>query len=94
MGLAKKEMMRQEQARLVATEIAIEAEVLRRCEYHDDTVLDDGGDPVDAYRLGNAKFSSGETGIFESRREMTDLIKEEIEWASDECSSCSKWRDE
>ena len=69
MGQAKKEMMRREELHLQATEIAVDAGVLRRCEWHEDVVLDTGGDPSDAYRLGNARFSRGEAGDFRSRRE-------------------------
>ena len=94
MGQAKKEMMRLEEIPFDAIEIAIEAEVLKRCRFHEDTVLDIGGDPTDAYRLGNAKFSAGEAGDFGSRREMTDTIKSVIEESGDECYSCEKWKEE
>ena len=53
-----------------------------------------GGDPSDAYRLGNARFSRGEAGDFRSRWELTDAIQSAIEQAGDECYLCAKMRDE
>lgn len=92
MGLMKREMMRQEDIRFSAIGVALEAGNLKRCEFHDDIVLENWGDPKDAYRLGNAKFSRGEAGDFLSRREMTDTIKSVIEEAGEECPCCAKWR--
>ena len=87
MGQAKKEMMRQEELLLAATDSAVEAGVLQRCPYHEDSVWDTGGDRSDAYRLGNARF----TGDARSRREWMDAIKNAIEQSGDDCYYCSKW---
>lgn len=93
MGIAKR--LRDEQ-RQKALKIAIEAGVLKPCEFHEDIILEGGADIEDAYRLGNAKFTRGEfVDIFQDRREMTDTIKSLVEehYAA-ECSTCAKWRNE
>jgi hypothetical protein len=60
----------------IAEEIAVEAKVLKRCPWHGDAWQDDW-DLTAAYMLGNRKFSRNELrGIFASRREMTDTIKD------------------
>ena len=91
-----KDMMAQDEARrLAAIEIAVEAGALKRCEFHEDTLLDGGGDVEAAYRLGNSKFTAGEfKEFFETRREMTDTIKSVVDDNSaDECYSCRKWEE-
>lgn len=96
MGGAKR-MMEDHEAKLqVAMGIAIQAGVLEQCEFHEDCVFEGSGDLEAAYRLGNSQYSAGELeGTFESRHEMTDLIKEVIEdHPAEECPSCAKIRDE
>jgi hypothetical protein len=93
MGGYKRMMEDAEAKRAAAIEIAIEAGALKRCEYHDD-VYEGSRDFEAAYRLGNTKFSRGEAGAFENRREMTDYIKEVIEdHPAEECPSCEHIRD-
>ena len=80
MSFAKRLMEHHEHQRDVAISIAIQAGALKRCEYHSDCVFDGGSDPQGAYKLGNAKFTSGELkGTFDERTEMTDCIKKAIE---------------
>jgi hypothetical protein len=83
-----------EAKRDMAVEIAIEAGVIKRCEIHEDVILEDGADIEDAYRLGNYKFTNGELAdTFRDRREMTDTIKEMVEWhgyGADECALCMR----
>ena len=92
MGRAKNEMMRQESLLGEATGIAVDAGVLERCEFHSEIVWDLSGDREDAYKLGNARFSKGELlNHFESRRELTDAIKDAIEQSGmDGCPRCAK----
>jgi hypothetical protein len=92
MGRAKDEMMRQESQVEEATDIAVKAGVLNRCEYHADIVWDNFGDPEDAYKIGNAMFSAGELkNHFDSRRELTDAIKTAIKQAGlGPCPICAK----
>ena len=92
MGRAKDEMMRHDAQIQEATGIAVEAGVLRTCEYHTDITMEGGADPQEAYKIGNARFTRGELQArFESRKELTDAIKAAIdEIALDECPLCAK----
>jgi hypothetical protein len=92
MGYAKRLMEAEEEKSNAATAIALQAEVLIRCEYHSEVVMENGAfDIEDAYKLGNAKFSAGEfKRIFSDRRDMTDHIKEAVEEAAYNCSFCEK----
>lgn len=59
-----------------ALRIAVEAGVLKRCEEHDGTYFPGNEAIENAYKLGNAEFTAGKlNGTFESRQEMTDVIK-------------------
>lgn len=72
----------------VATEIAIEAGVLERCEYCEANVFQGGEEVEEAYKLGNTKFTQGELdGTFADRREMTDAIKAAAE-SGDHAAEC------
>jgi hypothetical protein len=79
----------------IATEIALRAGILQRCDAHTDTIL--GTDETDftiAYRLGNALMTQGDplVAIFRGdRREMTDNIKAAIESSGEGCPSCAKY---
>ncbi len=96
MGIAKRHMEEMEDKRNLAIRIAVEAGVLDECEYHDGTFTEGSNDIEEAYKLGNSRISSGELdGAFDSRREMTDLIKAVVdELSADECYSCARHRDE
>lgn len=92
MGMAKRHMEEEESKLNVATDIAIQAGVLQRCEYCESTVFQGNEDIEDAYKLGNTLFTSGEVnGQFESRREMTDFIQGAVQsgdHAADCCYHC------
>ncbi len=97
MGQSKRHMEEQERKRDDALAIAIQAGVIEECEFHPGTYYDGGADIEEAYKLGNFLFSQGDVeGAFDSRREMTDFIKEAVEeyHAVDECQCCAKIRDE
>lgn len=69
-------MIEQETQSNMALKIAIDAGVLKRCEYHGDAVFNGGVDIQQAYVLGNERFSKGElAAVFVFRKEMTDAIK-------------------
>ena len=89
MGLTKRWMEDREAKREEATEIAVEAGSLERCEIHRDYVRDTG-DTTMAYRLANTWFTTGELREdYASRRELTDVIKDVIEDSGiDSCPSC------
>jgi len=93
MGQAKHMMEEMESKRAAALSIAIQAGVIEECEFHDACYFDGGADIEDAYKLGNHLFSQGDVkDAFDSRREMTDLIKEVVEEnrVADECQWCAK----
>lgn len=96
MGGTKRVMEDHEAKRNVAIQIAIESKVLDTCEFHEDCVLVGVEDIESAYKLGNVKFTAGNLGdIFDSRREMTDIIQEVVaDNAADECYICARHRDE
>ena len=95
MGGAKRLMEQMEEQRMVATQIAIEAGVLKRCEFHGEVYDPLAGDNTPAYKLGNYKLSKGELGgVFSSSREMTDAIKAAVEEAAMECCGCAKERED
>lgn len=72
-----------------AIQIAIKSGALKYCEVHEDILLDGGSDIEEAYKLGNSMFTQGQlNGIFDSRREMTDLILEAKEYAGYRCERC------
>lgn len=88
MSIVKRELEATQDRFNVATEIAIEAGVLERCEFCEATVFQGGEDVEEAYKLGNTQFSQGElVGVFASRREMTDAIKAAVE-SSDHAAEC------
>jgi hypothetical protein len=93
MGQAKHEIMKAEERNDLALSIARRAGVLDFCAHHG-VSSQSGGDIEDAYKLGNTLFTSGEvSGQFESRREMTDAIKNAVESCAHECYDCSDFRD-
>jgi hypothetical protein len=95
MGFAKRLLEEREQQRDVATVIAVDAGVLKRCEFHDIVYDPLAGDNTPAYKLGNYRLSAGELkGVFSSSREMTDAIKSAIDDAGMECYDCAKHRDD
>ncbi|HBT0399322.1 TPA: hypothetical protein MA053_002474 [Klebsiella pneumoniae] len=88
MSIIKRHMEDQQDKFNVATNIAIEAGVLERCEYCEATVFQGDEDIEEAYKLGNTQFSKGKfEGFFESRREMTDAIKDAVE-SGDHAAEC------
>jgi hypothetical protein len=84
-----------EEKRGKAKDIARRAGVLKVCEYHDELFLSGEKEIVEAYKSGNARWDKDSLeDVFESRREMTDYIKEEVEDAAEECWMCAKIREE
>lgn len=81
-----------EQAYQEALNIALQAEVIQRCEVCGDDVCVKELDPEAAYRLGSAKFKKGELQSFGSQKEVTDEIESVFNDAYDGtpglCSRC------
>lgn len=94
MSSVKRWMDEQEGARNVAINICIGAGVLTTCEFHEDVILMDSGDEEAAYKYGNHLFTAKNELVsgFNSRREMTDAIKDVLSDGYDyECHSCDNW---
>jgi hypothetical protein len=91
----KRLMEKMEEQRMVATQIAVEAGILKRCEFHGEVYDTLAGDNTPAYKLGNYKFSAHKLdGIFSDRREMTDAIDAAVNDTGDECYFCAKFWNE
>lgn len=95
MGIIKRTIEEQNAKLEAARQIAVDAGVIDTCEYHSDVYIEGREDIESAYKLGNVRFTQGElAGVFESRREMTDLILEAFNDSGEECYTCARWRDE
>ena len=93
MGASKCLIEHHDDQRRASIEIAIQAGVLRKCEYHSHIIFSGPNNIEDAYRLGNYKYSKGEFGdLFGSRPEMTDNIKRAVEdnHGLESCVACDK----
>jgi hypothetical protein len=94
----KRLMEQHEEQQRVATRIAVEAGVLKVCEYHSDFLFAGPAEKESAYKLGQWKFSNDQLkDVFDDRREMTDAIKAAIEeW--EHCEKCARcehlWNDD
>ncbi|WP_146029444.1 hypothetical protein [Vibrio diazotrophicus] len=86
--MAKKHMEEEREKFEIATSVAIKARVLECCEFCGTTVYQGSEDIEDAYKLRNTMYTSGELGIFESRREMTDAIKDSVESGEHSAECC------
>ena len=96
MGGAKRMFEEHQDKEAVATDIALQAEVLQRCTAHE-TLMYDGADPEPAYRLANAMITRNDPRVAViggQRRELTDYIKELTEECGDTCYACDKIMDD
>jgi hypothetical protein len=93
MGIAKRAMEEDEDKRQVALNIAIQAGVLKECEFHPGTYIEGDEEIESAYKLANSSYSNGEyRGMFKSRVDLTDAIKDVVSDNAGECYSCEKWK--
>lgn len=103
MGLLKHAAMEQEErhSALVSemTDVAVEAEVFARCEFHE-CVWETGQPEEDAYTLAEDKFSRGELrNDFRSRQELRDAVRDAIQdayWGGcpHDCPNSPGWAEE
>lgn len=93
MGGSKRSQEEKEQKLEVATEIALRAKVLIKCEFHE-TVMNNQSDIKDAYRLGNVLIKNELMNIFDSPVDMTNHVKEAVEVSALDCYQCEKWENE
>ncbi len=74
--------------RQTAQDLLIETGYASRCEYCDDVTDAGAGDnPVEAYKLGNARISANEIELCGgvTRTDFSDMIKEELIQLPSEC---------
>ena len=97
MGAMKHWMMERDALRVVAMDIAAITGAVKRCPHHG-TAIDQYNDDglQGAYRLANKKISNGEIDLPDgfSRRDFTDIIKQEVEMSAMDCPECSKHYDD
>jgi len=96
MGRAKEEMLARDGLREHAIRLLVEVDAIQECEIHDECYTEGTGDVEEAYKLANARISSGEIELLPgmTRRNFTDMILEAYnENSSDECPYCAKNRD-
>lgn len=93
MSGAKRMLEEAEAKRGLALHIAVEAGALEVCDIHDEPF--EGSSPVeDAYRLANSRWSDYQES-FETRREMTDFIKDVVDdHPADSCPMCARHYDD
>lgn len=82
-----------EERRVIAEEIALKAEAVVRCEFHEDCILanDDADANEKAYRNAAFRFKRGDFTQFSSQLELTDQVKLVIDTAAESCYSCDRF---
>ncbi len=94
MGIAKRRMEEDEDLRNIAMGVCIDAGALAECEHHPGSYYDGGEEVEGAYRLANARISSGQIVLPNriDRRAFTDFVKDVYEdnRGLDGCASCDK----
>jgi hypothetical protein len=95
MGVVKEAMLQREDMRGDAEDVAIAAGLGERCEFHSDVFISEFPFEdllVEAYKIANARITANEIGLpsMMTRRDFTDLIKDVVEQAPDECPQCKR----
>jgi hypothetical protein len=77
MGYWKNKAMENEERYEWARQFLCEVGALKECENHEGTFFDGKIDVTEAYKIANARITSGKIALEdgETRRELTDLIK-------------------
>ena len=93
MSSAKDQIARLEQQRSAAVAIALEVDLLKRCDIHGEVYDPLSNNFEEAYKYGNHLFSQHDplVAVFESRTEMTDALKNITHDYGDECPDCAKF---
>jgi hypothetical protein len=95
MGMVKEAALQREGMIGDVEAIAVAVGLGEFCEFHDDVFISEfpyEDKLVEAYKLANARITSGEIDLpsMMTRRDFTDLIKEVVEQAPDECPECHR----
>jgi hypothetical protein len=95
MGAVKQAMIQRQDLQRVAVDVLCAVGALKRCEFHEDALMEGNADLEAAYRLANARISRGEIRLpsYWSRRDFTDIIKSMFETSPyiDGCPYCARW---
>lgn len=80
----------------IAKEIAVQARVLKKCEFHEHITFIGTEDVTKAYMLANNQYTNGEhIKLFKTRVELTDKIKEVVgSEFEDKCVRCAQIAEE
>ncbi len=95
MGYWSNKAIELEEERAWARLLLCEVGALKECEYHDGTFFEGGANVEDAYKLMNARVTSGQIALDhpgQTRRDLTDLIKAVYDDNSgmSSCPTCDK----
>lgn len=92
MSMVKRWMEQQEEQESVARGIAVEAGILKACEFHGEVYDVSLGEHSSAYALANWKFTHGKLpeGLFTDRNQLTGAIQKAIRNSGTECGRCEK----
>jgi hypothetical protein len=94
MGYQKELLIRMEELREVAIDIAKEAGAVEECVAHPDILLDQYDDDAltPAYKIANKRISAGDIDLPDdmSRKDFTDLIKEVVSESRADCPRCER----
>lgn len=90
MGMAKRELARQEDVENSAIRVAVQAGALKSCLLHEDIVIDqwDSDALQRAYAIGTNLWKTGE--IDATREEFMEAIKEAVDQSAESCWICDK----
>lgn len=95
MGMTKELYLEGLERQDIAEELAVEAGILKRCEWHVGFTYQDDWDLERVFRMAAWRFKRGDIpGPFYSQRDLTDAIKAVVDDAPMECPRCEKMRAE
>lgn len=93
MGSQKRMLEDEVQKESIATSIAVETGAVKACSFHDEFLYAGHRDFTEAYKVAALRNKRGDYGdLFESQKELTDMIKEIAEDNSYEskCARCKE----
>lgn len=95
MGKSKDELAREEAKREAAIEVAVRADELRRCEFHEEVTIDQTGTgtPEESLVLADRLWREQDelTSGFSTVEELHRAIVAAVEESPDDCRACDAW---
>lgn len=91
MGVEKHRLIKEGEKHGAATQIALDAGLLKECPYHNGTLIDKSSDDnTPGYELADKRIWSGElNGVFVSREEMVALVDDAVSDGGARCEECA-----